>query len=360
MTNKIYDLTNKEQTFYKNNDLFAEILIKWIKKTYPQHVKGLVAYAKSTGWQLNKEETTLLLIQVMVLWESQSNNAATYLTLKDTLGEINKRNKGEWLAKVLDKEQHGNYQLSKDLNGFQKLIDWLAICDEYRHTTYWVKLVYDYFKTPNQDEIKPLLEGYDYFYQQAHEIYKPYVLGYQTFKKDHFKTYKNREDVLFTGKHIEEYYLNFVGAALLNKAYKDSFNKAPYHMLVLPACMKAGTNETCKVKQNNSLQRCKSCRTDCQIYQLKELMHKYKYDVRIVEHGSDLTTESTQLADQNLGIIGVACSLQLLEGGWMLRKMGIPAQCVVLNFSGCHHHWQNEHIVTGLFEEALIGILENK
>ncbi len=51
-------------------------------------------------------------------------------------------------------------------------------------------------------------------------------------------------------------------------------------------------------------------------------MRKYKCDVQIVEHGSDLTTESTQLADQNLGIIGVACSLQLLEGGWMLKKNG--------------------------------------
>ncbi len=96
------------------------------------------------------------------------------------------------------------------------------------------------------------------------------------------------------------------------------------------------------------------------IHLLKELMRKYKCDVQIVEHGSDLTTESTQLADQNLGIIGVACSLQLLEGGWMLKKMGIPAQCVVLNYSGCCHHWQEEQVVTSLFEEALITIFESK
>ncbi len=216
---------------------------------YPQHVEGLMTYAKSNGWQLNIEETTLLLTQVMILWESQSNNTATYLALKDTLGEMNQQNKGEWLTTVLIEAQKTKRQLKRDMNGFQNLIDWLTICDEYRHTTYWVKLVCDYFNTSNNKELKLLLEGYNYFYQQAQTHYKSHMIGYHTFKESHFQNFKNREDVLFTGKPIEEYYLNFVGAALLNKAYKDAFHQAPNHLLVLPACMKIAKNGTCKATQ---------------------------------------------------------------------------------------------------------------
>lgn len=42
------------------------------------------------------------------------------------------------------------------------------------------------------------------------------------------------------------------------------------------------------------------------------------------------------------GLIGVACVLNLLTGGFEMKRLGIPSQCVFLDHSGCRKHWKSK------------------
>lgn len=61
--------------------------------------------------------------------------------------------------------------------------------------------------------------------------------------------------------------------------------------------------------------------------------------------------------NKGMGIIGVACILNLLSGGWKAKKLGYLPQCVLLYYCGCNGHWDGEGIVTGLNENKLQATL---
>ena len=59
----------------------------------------------------------------------------------------------------------------------------------------------------------------------------------------------------------------------------------------------------------------------------------------------------------NLGILGVACVLSLLEGGLMLEAHKVPGQCVPLDFCGCKNHWHEEGIPARVSIERVLDIM---
>jgi hypothetical protein len=56
---------------------------------------------------------------------------------------------------------------------------------------------------------------------------------------------------------------------------------------------------------------------------------------------------------KDTGIVGVACVLNLLSGGLKARRLGIPAQCILLDSCGCGNHWDIEGIPTVLNVDQL-------
>ena len=77
-----------------------------------------------------------------------------------------------------------------------------------------------------------------------------------------------------------------------------------------------------------------------------------------VLHGSDFGRflRSPALSGGNVGIVGVACVPGLVGAGWRARAQGLPAQCVLLEASGCAH-WQAAAVPTTLDMEELSRIL---
>jgi hypothetical protein len=78
----------------------------------------------------------------------------------------------------------------------------------------------------------------------------------------------------------------------------------------------------------------------------------------VVVHGSDFSRflRSPALAG-GVGIVGVACAAGLLGAGWRARAAGFPAQCVVLEASGCAH-WREDPVPTSLDLRELRRILD--
>jgi hypothetical protein len=66
---------------------------------------------------------------------------------------------------------------------------------------------------------------------------------------------------------------------------------------------------------------------------------KQNFDVYIIPHASDLSLWSPRPDRPKRGVIATACVTTLVEGGWELKRYDVPAQCVLLDYSGCKKHW---------------------
>ncbi len=67
---------------------------------------------------------------------------------------------------------------------------------------------------------------------------------------------------------------------------------------------------------------------------------------------------SKNILGEDIAIIGVACPLHLISGGWKSSGMGIPAQCVLLDYCGCKKHWDRDGIVTEINFKKLEQIMQ--
>ena len=60
----------------------------------------------------------------------------------------------------------------------------------------------------------------------------------------------------------------------------------------------------------------------------------------------------------DVGVVGVSCPLTITGGGWEMRRMGIPAQGLLLDHCGCSWHWDlGRGIVTEINFRELKRIL---
>jgi hypothetical protein len=86
---------------------------------------------------------------------------------------------------------------------------------------------------------------------------------------------------------------------------------------------------------------CQGCNSTCNIH-LAAGTIGYKGVKTYIIHHSSMFSENLKIlaAEKDTGIIGVACVLNLMAGGYELKKQNIPAQCIYLDFSGCRKHWR--------------------
>ena len=82
------------------------------------------------------------------------------------------------------------------------------------------------------------------------------------------------------------------------------------------------------------------------------------FRVIVISHGSQFSswTRNPALRD-GVGMVGVACVLNLLGGGWQATAAGIPAQCVLLDGCGCRAHWDAAGVPTAIDAGELARIL---
>jgi hypothetical protein len=85
------------------------------------------------------------------------------------------------------------------------------------------------------------------------------------------------------------------------------------------------------------------------ISRINIFVKKYGFSAVIIPHESSISnSKGNMLFDEDTGVIGIACVLNLISGGWMLKDKEIPAQCVLLDYCGCKNHWHNEGLPTEL------------
>lgn len=167
------------------------------------------------------------------------------------------------------------------------------------------------------------------------------------------------EDVIFCGRRRVEYHLNMVGAEIMNRVSREEFAAAGRKAVLLPACMCMHPFPACKAVGDGDSLVCMGCSAGCSVNRLKTLGEKHDFDVLVVPHESSISSagKGNMFIGPGTGIVGVACVLNLVSGGWMLKDMGIPAQCVVLDYCGCKNHWCSEGLPTEINISQLGKIL---
>jgi uncharacterized protein len=168
-----------------------------------------------------------------------------------------------------------------------------------------------------------------------------------------------REDTVQCSRRRIEYHFNMVGADLLNRAWRRDFQACSRHVLVLPGCARALPDPMCKARREETELHCTHCSKGCTVSRATRVAEKAGATAIAVLHGSDFGRflRSPRLSGGDVAIVGVACVPGLVGAGWRARNRGLPAQCVLLDFSGCTH-WLDEAKPTTLDLDDLNRALE--
>jgi uncharacterized protein len=168
--------------------------------------------------------------------------------------------------------------------------------------------------------------------------------------KDKFRW---REDRISSMRNRLEYHLNMAGSELMNRAFKKEYQSAEITTVLLPGCMRFRHPDNCMAGKEVKGLKCIGCEPVCRVNQVRRRGLKNNYEVYIVPHATDLSIWSQPEGEKKRGVVASACVTTLLEGGWELKRYGIPAQCVLLDYSGCDKHWYTGGIPTELNRREL-------
>lgn len=152
-----------------------------------------------------------------------------------------------------------------------------------------------------------------------------------------------REDAVLRNRHRVEYHLNLLGAELMNRAYRSAFSAAPRKAVLLPVCLRAHTGGDCAAVRSGRGHTCLQCDGQCRVANVMKLGEAEGFEVILISHESDAFSGSliARLLREETAIVGVACALNLASGGLRAKAAGLAAQCVILDYCGCAHHWDD-------------------
>ncbi len=198
----------------------------------------------------------------------------------------------------------------------------------------------------------------DWFIARSEQTIGEFTNNVDEFLSESGDRYRWREDRVQCSRSRPEYHLNMVGAEMMNRAFRQDFNNTDSKALLVPGCMRARTEEECEAERMHEGLRCKGCLPECHVNQLREMGRKHNFETYIIPHASDLSLWSPRPDQPRRGVVAVACVTTLVEGGWELKRYGVCAQCVLLDYSGCKKHWHRDGVSTTLNIRELKRILK--
>ncbi len=234
-------------------------------------------------------------------------------------------------------------KLEYTLKNFEKLLLWLGATCEYneevRRFSVWKNYMHKN-KGMGLLLLREASEIAELFEQEAQKSLGKYTSGVNDFKHQNLKEYKFREDYFFCGRTEVEYHLNMFGAEILNRRLQAGFEKAKNKVVLLPTCMCRPKGNICQAKTENGNLICGKCNFECQAFQITLSNNQKNVQTILMPHSSNFSAFLEKWKNQSeTALVGVACVLNLLTGGYEMQNLNIPSQCVFLNHSGCKGHW---------------------
>lgn len=373
------DTTNSDE-FYNLTSLYTDEVIAKAESLIGPVVRSYLDYhrLKSVGFSCSHGEAVLEVLLLGTLWRIYGGDAMGIddmpRNMLALLAEMRRQNgnlkpgidflRGIMSTIFLSPDLYDNMQLiAPGLGNFSKLVLWLESTGEFvqevKRLHKWQTYLSALKDTEAADIIASAITLSLWFENSSEEKLGSYTENVERYLNETRPGRYWHEDVIFCGRRRVEYHLNMVGAEIMNRAFRKAFLGTDRKLLLLPACMRLLPGSKCRAVSSGKNAGCVGCTSECQVNQLVQLGKKLKFDVAVVSHESSISSSKGRdlLLDENTGVIGVACVLNLISGGWMLQESGIPAQCVLLDYCGCRNHWHNEGIPTAINVNRLKSIL---
>ncbi len=380
-----YSLRGEGQTaelYYKEILSFADKVLAEALEVLQEVIDSYLSYldTEKLTKSISKEEAILELLILGVLWRVYGGDSQHLDTLPESvmikLSDLRKNNealkpginviKGVLSTLFLSPDLYDHLKIEEPgKEKLDKLLCWLSATGEFEQEVKRLRIWQRFFEQLTNNQIYNIIsEAISlalWFEESSEALIGEYTGNVERFLNEFRPKHYWREDVIFCGRRRVEYHLNMVGAEIMNRAFRKAFTSTSKKLLLLPTCMRIGGSVSCAAVNNGRWFKCRKCIENCQVCQLSKQGEAQGFDVLMVAHGSSISSSSNDdvLFDSDTGVIGVSCVLNLISGGWMLKEMGIPAQCVLLDYCGCKTHWHEEGIPTQIDINKLKCILKD-
>ncbi|MCE1189518.1 MAG: DUF116 domain-containing protein [Ignavibacteria bacterium] len=248
---------------------------------------------------------------------------------------------------------------------FIKLVNWLEATGEYEHEVKRFKNWQVFLATLPEDYFNALYSritvATEAVLSLAYVDLGEYLADVESYIHAHKDDFRWKEDVLLCSRPLGEYCMNILGAQIMNNAMKKEFSTRKTRVVLAPGCMREYDDTRCQAYDSGFDKLCIGCSTECRISKLVKTGWREGFTIRIIPHSSDFSTWLEQWKDsEEIGVVGVACILNLLSGGLQLREKNIASQCVFLNRVGCSRHWCAQHNSPDFSQSQLQNILKHR
>lgn len=318
----------------------------------------------------SKEEYIFELLTMGVLWNNYIKNSVNLSRMGEKiLLKLYAMRKNKRVKKIADRmrgfvaafalNNTSDKKTTIGLENLRKLNSWMKAAGEFneecKRLDSWVK----YLETRENGAVISIIEkcltAGNWFTARGLEQLGEFTVDVDRFIEENKNRYFGREDMIFCMRHENEYHLNMVGAQIMNEAFMDKYKNTDRKIVLLPHCMAAKSYEKCMGIKKGTYIECTGCTAECNVNKIRIAALDNKFDVYAIPHSSNFTRTLEVWRDQNhTGVVGVACILNLLTGGYEMKGLNIPGQCVLLDYSGCKKHWDKEGKPTEINIEKLI------
>lgn len=358
---------NSEE-YYRTIGNFADEVMQYAGNSVIPLIKNYIDYVKEYKLETERKtgEYVLELLSFGILWKTYAHIAlsvkfAPYITLI-YFGEWRKKHqrmkpvidflRGAFITMfLLPKKINTDYAKPTLLN-MDKACLWFEATNEFReHALRFIKWRAYWQTLPEADQQKifqTIASFREWFEKRSTEVLGKYTEKVNSFLEEKKEFYRWREDRISCTRSRMEYHLNMIGAELLNRAYKSDYSATELTAVLLPGCMRALPDDKCKAKKLPKGMKCAGCVPNCRVNKLRLEGLENNYEVYVIPHASDLSLWSPKKGEPRCGVVASACVTTLVEGGLELKRYGVPAQCVLLDYSGCKKHWHPQGKVTSL------------
>ncbi|RPI16376.1 MAG: DUF116 domain-containing protein [Ignavibacteriae bacterium] len=312
------------------------------------------------------EEYILELISFGVLWRSYAGTAlavkhAPFITLA-RMAEWRKKHqrikpyidfaRGILMTGFLLPDSKNKRPDIPTLRQIDHVCKWFEATGEFREQAYRFIRWRGFWETKSPGELLKIFTAIEdftqWFEESSIEALGKYTQNVDNFINSNYKRYLWREDRISCTRKRIEYHLNMVGADLMNRAFRTEYLDTEIKNVLVPGCMRTHVDKKCKAKKVKEGLICDGCEPQCRINRLGEMGRKNNFDVYIIPHASDLSLWTPKTNQPKRGVVASACVTTLVEGGWELKRYDVPAQCVLLDYSGCKKHWRKDGFATEL------------
>lgn len=373
------NISRNNQSFYKELTDFTTAFLANRPKATINHINGFVEYNKHTIPEAlrTSDELYVEYLTMGVLTKKYGRNAMSAFGWEKSLLKFlyKKRNSVKSLKSSIDglRGVLSTFILKRSWNKLPvynasrlaKLIQWMEATGEFTEEAIRLKSWQKYIATLPFREQKILMRNSQLnariFETTAKSKFGAYTKNLETFRENVLHEHKYKENYIFCGRQEAEYHLNMFAAEILNRSLKQAFERTSHKVILLPTCMSKPVYGACKARQVDGKLVCTGCTPGCPINLKRKEYTNADTEVALIPHSSGFSKFLEHWRDQDqTGLIGVACVLNLVKGGYEMQKLNIPSQCVFLDYCGCKKHWHKQGITTDLNNDQLRKVVEGK